>query len=505
MIKKIFLCILLSAPFLYSQQLNDMRAVHMGGNWGANVNGTQNQPPEYINFLNKINANWVGISIAIHIDDSMDSTVERKYSNVTIPTFKDEVLVRTIDKLRQKGFNVYLTLAFETSDAEHAVHPVKRWQLGDPNMHNEDPNVSAEYWPWALNHPDHSNFVKSFWNSYTEVAVHFARMADSIGVTLFSLGTETERLFRTRSGGYWPNDYKNEISAMVDSVRKVYSGNLTYDMAYNALTEGGFYCPGSDHLWEDLNLDAVGISAYFKLTDTMPADVMNVIALEQKWDDIFNNYILPLQNNNPGLPIIFLEFGYVNSVESPFMAKYNEFNQIVQQDNNQNGVEDGEETQANIYEAFFNTNEKYNRIVKGAFLWGNEMASDNEWENVWMKMRHFGIRERKAEEVVKAYYSVLSKIDDTEKELPENLFLYQNFPNPFNPVTKIKFKIAEPGRVILTVFDLLGRNKEILADKYYQPGVHEILFDAAGLPSGMYLYKITVNNLTEVRKMMVLK
>src|SRR3990167_7269674 len=69
-----------------------MRAVHMSGNWGGNTKGVKSLDPKYFEFLRDLNANWVGISVAHHLDDSLDSTVERVYSRVDIPTFKDEDL-----------------------------------------------------------------------------------------------------------------------------------------------------------------------------------------------------------------------------------------------------------------------------------------------------------------------------------------------------------------------------------------------------------------------------
>ena len=113
----VILCIITSIGILSAQDIKDLRAIHMGGNWGSNVTGTLTHPPEYFAFLNNVNANWVGISIALHVDDSMDSTVERQYTNVHIPTFTDEVLINTITALQQNGFNIYLTLAFEMSEA----------------------------------------------------------------------------------------------------------------------------------------------------------------------------------------------------------------------------------------------------------------------------------------------------------------------------------------------------------------------------------------------------
>ncbi len=96
-----------------------------------------------------------------------------------------------------------------------------------------------------------------------------------------SLGTETDRLFRTRSGGdYWVNDFDHELRTLVRRVRSVYRGLLTYDMHYSAITDDWFE-PGSRYLWEDLDLDVVGVSAWFPLTDTPPEAVMSVGRLQQ--------------------------------------------------------------------------------------------------------------------------------------------------------------------------------------------------------------------------------
>jgi len=94
-----------------------------------------------------------------------------------------------------------LTLAFETQEAEQAQHPVARWQLSDPRMPEEDPNILPEFWPWSLNHPEHLVFVNKFWETYIEQVVHFAEIAENEEVDIYSLGTETDRLFRSRYGG----------------------------------------------------------------------------------------------------------------------------------------------------------------------------------------------------------------------------------------------------------------------------------------------------------------
>jgi hypothetical protein len=83
--------------------------------------------------------------------------------------------------------------------------------------------------------------------------------------------------------------------------------------------------------------------------------------------------------------------------------------------------------------------------------------------------------------------------------------LAQNYPNPFNPVTKIRFFLPDAGNVSVTVYDILGKQIALLLDKELQPGMHECEFNASGIPSGVYFYKITAGNFNEIKKMQVMK
>lgn len=390
---------------------NSFRAVHAVGNWGMTERiewGVDPVPEDYFRFLQRINANWVGISVALNIEGSLDSTVERIYEGF-ISTFTDDALTIMIDALHQHGCNVYLTLAFETNGADDAEHPVKRWQLGDPNMAREDAKILPENWPWGLDHPDHERFVAEFWQTYTDQAVHFSELAEATGVEMFSLGTETERLFRTRSGGSWPNDFEAELTAMVSSVRSVYSGLLTYYMHYNALTAADFYGPGSDHLWGDLGLDVVGVSAYFQLVDTRPTTVLSVEELEVSWERIFADYLVPLKERNLNLEVLFLEFGYIDAVAAPYQGGALAWSPRVFTDDNGNRLDDNQEVQGNILRAFSNVDERHDRLVAGTFLWGHSWASDRDWAAGTGQSHHMSVRDKFAEDVVRRYYRLVSE------------------------------------------------------------------------------------------------
>jgi len=83
--------------------------------------------------------------------------------------------------------------------------------------------------------------------------------------------------------------------------------------------------------------------------------------------------------------------------------------------------------------------------------------------------------------------------------------LFQNFPNPFNPNTKISWYTPHSGRHILKLYDILGNEVLTLFDDYILPGKYEINFDASKLSSGVYLYRLSNNNLTQSRKMILVR
>jgi len=83
--------------------------------------------------------------------------------------------------------------------------------------------------------------------------------------------------------------------------------------------------------------------------------------------------------------------------------------------------------------------------------------------------------------------------------------LDQNYPNPFNPVTAIRWEMETSDIVLLTVYDVTGRKVGTLAHERFEPGSHEIHFDATHLASGVYLYRIHFGDFIAVRPMLLLK
>lgn len=87
----------------------------------------------------------------------------------------------------------------------------------------------------------------------------------------------------------------------------------------------------------------------------------------------------------------------------------------------------------------------------------------------------------------------------------KDFHLSQNFPNPFNPSTKISFSLPAEENVILKVFDITGRETGTLVNQKMKAGVHEISFDGNSLSSGVYFYRIQTSRFTDVKKMILVK
>lgn len=93
--------------------------------------------------------------------------------------------------------------------------------------------------------------------------------------------------------------------------------------------------------------------------------------------------------------------------------------------------------------------------------------------------------------------------DETNKITQAELF--NNYPNPFNPVTVISYQIPIAGKVSLKVYDVLGKEVASLVDEYKNEGKYSVQFNASSLPSGMYIYEIRANNFIRSGKMLLLK
>lgn len=101
--------------------------------------------------------------------------------------------------------------------------------------------------------------------------------------------------------------------------------------------------------------------------------------------------------------------------------------------------------------------------------------------------------------------SSITSVKQISSEIPESFYLYQNYPNPFNPTTRIVFSVKENSLVEIKIYDILGNEVATLVNEEKSSGRYEVEFNANGLASGFYFYRINAGGFTQTRKMVLLK
>jgi hypothetical protein len=95
--------------------------------------------------------------------------------------------------------------------------------------------------------------------------------------------------------------------------------------------------------------------------------------------------------------------------------------------------------------------------------------------------------------------------DDKDRILPEYFHLFQNHPNPFNPVTRIRYQVPVQSEISLKIYNVLGVGVATLADGTVNAGTHEAEWNASGFPSGVYFYRLQAGNFSDIKKLLLIR
>ncbi len=149
------------------------------------------------------------------------------------------------------------------------------------------------------------------------------------------------------------------------------------------------------------------------------------------------------------------------------------------------------------------------------FYTGTTMVGALAYEGATFKSVYLGIgleqvsdaaaRDTLVTRALRWFAQPIVNVDDEAGTLPVSFQLEQNFPNPFNPTTKITYKVPQISQVIIKLFDILGNEIAVLVDETKIPGNFEVTFDATNIASGVYLYQMIAGNYVSVKKMTILK
>lgn len=365
-----------------------LRGFHVAGEYYfANQAQLGNPTDAWLDYLQRTGVDWVGVSISMFSANLAEPSV---YVQMRVPgeppqfyrTFSDEQLTGFTRALHSRGIKVYWTLAFDQPQFDAglgdpsfnpnprncgtALYNVPRYQFGDPDAPAHNRCIPASEWFWSPTHPQHAQKTARFFQSMTQVAARYGRLAQSLGVEMYSLGTETEWLWRTRSAV--GSHFRVQLQAMVDSVREVYTGLLTYDQHLDAAK----YRFGHDQyipVFSDLGLDVVGVSYYSNEVPAEPNSVVSVETLKAGFLSDFDKYLTTMKAANGDRPVVLTEFGFVNSVNAAWNQSAN-LGEPAMGDSNGNGIFDGDEQMSNLLTAFAAAVDQRRGLLAGGFLWG---------------------------------------------------------------------------------------------------------------------------------------
>ncbi|CAN5455280.1 hypothetical protein BH10BAC5_BH10BAC5_09960 [soil metagenome] len=133
-------------------------------------------------------------------------------------------------------------------------------------------------------------------------------------------------------------------------------------------------------------------------------------------------------------------------------------------------------------------------VIAGRVLWKSLPEVYDIWNTSYGKKPYWIQCENLPTEVHQINYTV-----------PEKFKLFQNYPNPFNPTTKIKFEIAEASDVMLTIYDVLGKEVAVVLNEKLGVGIYETEWNAENFAAGVYYSRMTAGGLTLTTKMMLVK
>ena len=102
-------------------------------------------------------------------------------------------------------------------------------------------------------------------------------------------------------------------------------------------------------------------------------------------------------------------------------------------------------------------------------------------------------------------YGTIININGNVTAMLNDFHLHQNYPNPFNPTTRIQYSIGRKQKVLIKIYDLLGKEIAILVDEEKPAGAYDVEFDASKLSSGIYFYQLQAGDFIETKKMILMR
>jgi hypothetical protein len=245
------------------------------------------------------------------------------------------------------------------------------------------------------------------------------------------------------------------------------------------------------------------------------AEGLMVESLESNWRD--NNWTDSLRtkyNYIDDLPIEKTEYLFTEGIEDLYLKTVYEYSSLIP------GLlifEHEYYWNANTWEQILRTQYNYNEIFLLSEVVVEQRVSGDIFEFRTKISYQYNSAFLETENLYQEYdgsawvnrirmLTMYTPSSNNDGDVMLNAFeLYNNYPNPFNPVTTISYSLPSDAKVKLRIFNSLGEEVKVLVDGEKSAGVHKINFTAPNLPSGIYFYRLESGNSVETKKMMLMK
>lgn len=366
------------------------------------------------------------------------------------------------------------------SEADDVYDPVPGWVAGGANKDQQDGctySVPAGTSYAALSYSDTycsyaSNEITTYWNSpfiyltaafetltepYTHSADETIIITAPVADSLYDPGTEISI------------EWTAEDAGTVDISYKVFTDNsftvLAEDVVASTGTYEGFVIP-----------DLPGDSLLFRIEDSANPDNWALSGVIQitPMPSVSNVVVNTQRGFSPGArTYIMWDF-----VEMEYVDLYYKLHS---------------EGSFNLIEEALPADESYTEFI----------VPDSPGDSLTIRVTLSGDTTVFADsDPIRILGTVNNELND---EMPAEFTLHQNYPNPFNPSTIIQYQLPKNAQVKLEVFDMTGRKVKTLVNAVQSAGNHQVQFEAQGLSSGVYIYKLNAGTFASVKKMLLLK
>jgi len=138
---------------------------------------------------------------------------------------------------------------------------------------------------------------------------------------------------------------------------------------------------------------------------------------------------------------------------------------------------------------YSDSGQSWNGPVNALAVFGTNLSAGTGWGGVWRR----------------PLSEMITSVERVSSDLPTGYSLSQNYPNPFNPSTAIRFSVPQRSFVTLRIFDLLGREVTTLVSEEIDAGPYTTQWNALGMASGVYFYRLQAGEVTETKRLMLLR